>query len=61
MSDGIIELTAFEVYGPDGSFDSNHDEDDLDIAEREAEAISGKVVRVTYTATKHETVRDYSA
>ena len=60
MSNGITELTAYEVYGPDGGFDSNHDEDDLDVAESEAQSIGGKVVRVTYTATKHETVRDYT-
>lgn len=60
MSNGITELTAYEVYGPDGGFDSNHDEDDLDVAEREAEGLGGKVVRVTYTATRHEVVRDYT-
>lgn len=61
MGDGITELVAYEVYGPDGGFDSNHDEDDLDVAEREAEGLGGRVVRVTYTATKRETVRDYSS
>ncbi|MGI6797987.1 hypothetical protein [Gordonia sihwensis] len=60
MSDGITELIAYEVRGPDGSFDSSHDEDDRDVAEHEAEALGGKVVRVTYTATTYETVRDYS-
>lgn len=60
MEDGITELTAYEVYHSDGKFDSNHDEDDLDVAEREAEGLGGRVVRVTYIATKYETVRDYS-
>lgn len=57
---GIDELTAYEVYGSDGAFDSNHDEDDLDIAEEEAKAIGGTVVRVTYVATNRETIRDYT-
>lgn len=61
MHDGITELTAYEVYGPNGDFDSNHDEDDRDVAESEAESIGGTVVRVTYAATKHEVVADFTA
>lgn len=58
---GPEDLTSYEVYDADGKYDSHHDEYDLDVAESEAEGLGGKVVRVTYTATKRETVSDYTA